>query len=153
VELECLEVTEARKTLGVNISPTGDNTAQFEHMLEAPQKWAAQVQASNLRQIDAWLALCSTIWKTLEYSLICTKLTQKECEQIMQSAMSAGLAKSHIYRSFPNLLIHRGAEALGVVASPLYSPRYCKSEHSSISQTWRMLGVELGTARRRDLGS
>jgi hypothetical protein len=41
VELERLEVTEARKTLGVKTSPTGDNTAQFEHMLKASQKWAA----------------------------------------------------------------------------------------------------------------
>jgi hypothetical protein len=35
VELERLEVTEAQKTLGVNTAPTGDNTTQFEHMMEA----------------------------------------------------------------------------------------------------------------------
>jgi hypothetical protein len=55
VELERLEVTEARKTLGVKTAPTGDNTVQFEHMLEASHKWAAQIKASNLRQMDAWL--------------------------------------------------------------------------------------------------
>jgi hypothetical protein len=52
-----VEVTEAWKTLGVKTAPTGDNTAQFEHMLEVSQKWAAQIKARNLRQIDAWLAL------------------------------------------------------------------------------------------------
>jgi hypothetical protein len=41
VELERLEVTEAQKTLGVKTAPTGDNMDQFEHMLEASQKWAA----------------------------------------------------------------------------------------------------------------
>jgi hypothetical protein len=87
VELERLEVTEARKTLGVKTAPTGDNTAQFEHMLEASQKWAAQIKASNLRQMDAWLAPRSTIWKTLEYPLTCTTLTEKQCEQIMRPAM------------------------------------------------------------------
>jgi hypothetical protein len=61
VELERLEVTEARKTLVVNTAPTGENTAQFEHMLEASQKWAAQIQTSTLRQMDAWLAIRSTI--------------------------------------------------------------------------------------------
>jgi hypothetical protein len=101
VELERLEVIEARKTLGVNTAPTGDNTAQFDHMLEASQKWAAQIKASNLRQMDAWLALRSTIWKNLEYPLTCTTLNEKQCEQIMRPAVSAGLAKSHIYRSFP----------------------------------------------------
>jgi hypothetical protein len=89
VELESLEVTEARKILGVKTAPTGDNTAQFEHMLEASQKWAAQIKASNLRQTDAWLALRSTIWKTLEYPLTCTILTDKQCEEMMRPEMSA----------------------------------------------------------------
>jgi hypothetical protein len=113
VELERVEVTEARKTLGVKTAPTGENTAQFEHMLEASQKWAAQIKASNLRQMDTWLALRSTIWNTLEYPLTCTTLTESPCEQIMRPAMSAGLAKSHICRSFPISLLHVGSEALG----------------------------------------
>jgi hypothetical protein len=52
-----LEVTEAWKTLGFKTAPTGDSTAQFEHMLEASHKWAAHIKASNLRQMDAWLSL------------------------------------------------------------------------------------------------
>jgi hypothetical protein len=52
-------------------------------MLEASQKRAAQIKASNLRQMDAWLVLNSTIWKTLEYPLTCTKMNEKQCEQIM----------------------------------------------------------------------
>jgi hypothetical protein len=83
VELEQLEVTEARKTLGVKTAPTGDNTAQFEHMLEVSHKWTAQIKASNPRQIDAWMVLRSIIWKTLEYHLTRTTLTKKQCEQIM----------------------------------------------------------------------
>jgi hypothetical protein len=73
VELEPLEVTEARKTLVVKTARTGDNTAQFEHMLEASQKWAAQIKASNLSKIDALFALLSTIWKILEYAITYTK--------------------------------------------------------------------------------
>jgi hypothetical protein len=90
-------------------------------MPEASQKWAAQIKASNLRQMDAWLALRSTIWKTLEYPLICTTLTEKQCEQIMRPAMSAGLAKSHICRSFATSLIHAGAEALGAGLHHLFT--------------------------------
>jgi hypothetical protein len=99
VELERLEVTEAWKTLGVKTSPAGDNMAHFEHMLEASQKWAAQIKASNLRQMDAFFELHYTIWKTLEYPLTCTTLTQKQCNQIMRPAMSAGMA-SLILMSF-----------------------------------------------------
>jgi hypothetical protein len=64
VEIECLEATEARKTLEFKTAPTGDNTVQFEHMLEASQKWAAHIKAGNPSQMDDWLALRSTIWKT-----------------------------------------------------------------------------------------
>jgi hypothetical protein len=113
--------TAARKTLGVKTAPTGDTTAQFEHMLEASQKWAAQIKASNLRQMDAWLALRYTIWKTLEYPLTCTTPTEKQCEQIMQPEMSAGLANSHICRSFPTSLLHAGADALGAGLPHLFT--------------------------------
>jgi hypothetical protein len=121
VEFERLEVAGDRNTLGVKTAPTGDNTAQFEHMLEASQKWAAQTKASNLRQMDAWLALRSTIWKTLGYPLTFATLTEKQCEQIMQPAMSAGLTKSHICRSFPTSLLHVGAESLGAGLPHLFT--------------------------------
>jgi hypothetical protein len=49
--------------------------AHFEHMLEVLQKWAAQIKASNQRQMDAWLALRATIWKILKYTLTLTTLT------------------------------------------------------------------------------
>jgi hypothetical protein len=114
-------VTEARKTLGVKTAPTGGNTAQFEHMLEASQKWAAHIKASNLRQIDAWLALRSTIWKTLEYPFTYTTLTEKQCEQIMRPEMSAGVDKSHICRSLPTLLLYAGSESLGAGLPHLFT--------------------------------
>jgi hypothetical protein len=60
--------------------------------------------------MDAWLTLRSTVWKTLEYPLTCTTLTEKQCEQIMRPAMSAGLAKSQTRRSFPTSLLHAGIE-------------------------------------------
>jgi hypothetical protein len=121
VELERLEVTESRKTLGVKTAPTGDNTAQFGNMLETSQKMAAQIKASNLRQMDTWLALRSTIWKSLDYPITCTTLTEKQCEQIMRPAMSTGLAKSHICRSLPTLLLQAGTESLGAGLTHLFT--------------------------------
>jgi hypothetical protein len=47
VVLECLEVTEAWKTLGFKTAPTGYNGAQFDHMLEASHKWAAQKEGNT----------------------------------------------------------------------------------------------------------
>jgi hypothetical protein len=92
-----------------------------------------------MRQMDSWLELRSTIWKTLEYPLTCTTLTEKQYEQIMRPTISAGLAKSHICRSFPTLLFTHERRSIGRrPASPLYSPRYCTSEHFSVSLSWRV---------------
>jgi hypothetical protein len=121
VELEHLEVIEAWKTLAVKTSPTGDTNAQFDYMLEASHTWAAHIKASNLRQIDACLALRSTIWKTLEYPLTCMTLTDKQCEHIMRPAMSVGIDKSNVCRSFPTSLIHTGAEAVGAGLHHLFT--------------------------------
>jgi hypothetical protein len=74
-----------------------------------------------MRQMDVWLALRSTIWNTLECPLTCTSLAEKQCEQIMRPAMSAGLTKSHICRSFPTLLLHAVAKSLGAGLPRLFT--------------------------------
>jgi hypothetical protein len=48
-------------------------------------------------------------------------IDEKQCEQIMRPAMSAGLAKSHICRSFPTSLLHAGAEELGAGLPHLFT--------------------------------
>jgi hypothetical protein len=90
-------------------------------MLELSQKWAAQIKANNMRQMDACLALRYIIWKTLEYPLTCTTLTKKQCEKIMRPAMSAEMEKSHICRSFPTSLLHAGSEGLGAGLPHLFT--------------------------------
>jgi hypothetical protein len=86
--------------------------------------------------MDDWLALWSTIWKTLEYPLICTTPTEKQCEQIMRPAMSPVLAKYHICRLFPTSLLHAVAEALGAGFHHLFTVQgivRCASEHFRVS--------------------
>jgi hypothetical protein len=56
----------------------------------------------------------------MEYPLS-TKLTKKQYEQIMRPAMSTGLAKCHICRSFQTSLLHAGAEALGASLPHLFT--------------------------------
>jgi hypothetical protein len=144
---------EARKTLGVKTAPTGDNNAQFEHMLESSQKWAAQIKASDMRQIDAWLALLSTIWKTLEYPLTCTTLTEKQCEQIMLQAMSAGLKKSHICRSFPTSLIHARSESFGAAFPHLFTVQGIAHLSTLVSHSTEgyIMGLLLRAAMEEDI--
>jgi hypothetical protein len=74
----------------------GNRTAEYERLLRESQKWASQVKSGNLQKMDAWLALCSTIWKMLEYPLNVTNLTSDQCTRIMRPTLEAGLTRSHI---------------------------------------------------------
>jgi hypothetical protein len=105
VVLDLLEVSEARKTLGVMMVPNCNSTAEYERLLGESQKWASQVKAGNLQNIDAWLALRSTISKTLEYPLNATTLTQHRCTRISRPALEAGLTHSPIFNSTSFFLI------------------------------------------------
>jgi hypothetical protein len=61
----------------------------------------------------AWQAINKVIWKSLEYSLPVTSLSDAQCHAIMAPALIVGLSKAHICRNFPRALIHVSTSNLG----------------------------------------
>ena len=66
VTIDRLEPSEARRTLGVRLAPDGDNQDQYEFMIEKATAWSEKVCASYLKTPNIWIAMQSTISKTLE---------------------------------------------------------------------------------------
>ena len=67
VPLERVEVTEARKSLGVMISGDCSSTAEASRLLQASTLWQqAHIKAGHLSHSNAWYALVHTIMKTVE---------------------------------------------------------------------------------------
>ena len=93
VQLDQLDPSDALVTLGVKLAPTGNSEPQVERMLEATVAWADKIRAGHLQRHEAWLAMTSTIWKTMEYSLNALTLSKEECETIMRPVLQAGLNK------------------------------------------------------------
>ena len=91
VTLERLEVSEARKTLGVFIAMDGNQLMQVAELLIKTQRWADRVRVGQLSHAEAWFSLTLCMMKTLEYSFMAMSLTQKQCNQIMQPVLDAGL--------------------------------------------------------------
>jgi hypothetical protein len=58
------EINQATTSLGMDIAPDGNMRSQFNKLLKSSRVWVHQVASSRLNRPD-WMALTSTIWKTL----------------------------------------------------------------------------------------
>jgi hypothetical protein len=92
-------VSKAHETLGVFIAMDGNQRTQKAELLLKTQRWVDQVRIGRLSQAEVWFSLTLYIMKTLEYPLMATSLTQRQCNQIMQPVLGAGLKALGISRS------------------------------------------------------
>jgi hypothetical protein len=72
-----LEPNQAYETLGVFLAPDGNLDEQFQKMLNAATKWADNLRTGAINRNDVWLALQSTILRTLMYPLPSIRLSKK----------------------------------------------------------------------------
>ena len=105
VEIERLDATEARTTLGVNQCPSGSMESQKHRMIAITTKWAAQMRAGIIKKHEMWISVTMMLWKTLEYPLHATTLTLQECEEIMAPAKREILHGLQICENFPLMLL------------------------------------------------
>ena len=105
VPLDRVEVTAARKSLGIMISGDCSWKAETARLLQASQLWQAQIQAGHLSHADAWYALNHTIMKSVEYPMMATYLMKEQCEIIMRPFLNAGLSASGICCKIPRDIV------------------------------------------------
>ncbi len=78
-----LEPSKAYETLGVFLAPDGNLEEQIQKMKKAAITWADNLRTGSISKNEVWVALQSTILRTLAYPLPALRLTQKNCEEIM----------------------------------------------------------------------
>ena len=74
----------------------------------------------HLSPTEAWLALETTIMKSISYPLPALTLTEKQCQFIMAPALKAGLNASHICRSFPRNVLYGSKKEGGFGLPDIY---------------------------------
>jgi hypothetical protein len=114
VTIERLDVTEARKALGVKSRHDGKETDNVKFFRNKTSEWADHVRTNKMRSSDAWKALESTIMKGLEYPLMATCLSEKQCTDVMAPALMAALPASGIQSRFPRKLLYGPLAAQGL---------------------------------------
>ena len=102
VLLDRLEVSEARETLGIYLAIDGNQSAEFDKLRSIATRWADQVRCGRLTTVEAWFSLNHTVMKSLEYPLMATCLSKRQCDKLMTILLQAALPCLHVSISFPN---------------------------------------------------
>jgi hypothetical protein len=121
VELDRLEVFEARETLGVYIAMDGNQDTQMQALLQIAQRWADLVRSGRLTQAEAWFSLTFCIIKSLEYPLMATSLSQAQCDIIMTPILNAALPALGYNRKMPSSVVFGPRRFQGVGIPELWT--------------------------------
>jgi hypothetical protein len=120
-QLERLEPSEARRTLGVRLAPDGNNRAEHEHLRSISEQWADYICTGFLPRPLVWTALMTTIFPKLRYPLPATTFSRKECKSILSPLLQAALPAAGICRNFPRVLVHAPVKFQGLGVPDLYT--------------------------------
>ena len=113
--LERLEPHQARETLGVWTSMDGNQQDNKQALLNKTRRWADQVRTGKLNKAAAFLSLNSTILRSLDYPLMTTSLSHKDCHDIMQPVFQTALPKLGFpFPSFPHRVRHGPLSTQGI---------------------------------------
>ena len=86
-----------------------------------PKKWADAIRTKHISKHDGWYCLNNTILKTLEYPLMATTMTRKQCNALMTPILKAGLPKSQVQCSMPRAIVHGSLSVQGFDLHHLHS--------------------------------
>jgi len=104
--IERLEVTEARKTLGIWSCPDGLMIDEVNALKSKALKWADAVRTKRISPTEAWCYIKHIIMKTIKYPLAATSISKKDMQDIMRLILQAALPKAHIQKHFPLKLVY-----------------------------------------------
>jgi len=91
---------EAQETLGIYLAPDGNTKKKYGKMLTLATEWADKMRTGRLSKADSWLAIMSTIMRTLAYPLSALNLTEAQYDDLLRPIVMYGLPAMGICRHF-----------------------------------------------------
>ena len=138
--IDRLEPSRAVETLGIPLAMDGSQEAIVNSLGDKVQRWASKIQTKQLTKREILLSLHSGLSKSLDYSLVATRLTKQQCATLMQPLRRAALTALGIPLTFPTTLVHSPREFLGLEFPHLwfeqgFAQLQCLLSHTSNIQT------------------
>jgi len=125
-----LPPSEAQRTLGVWLAPDGNNADEFQHLLDVARSWNMSMSVAKVTHVAAKFGLQQVILWKLDYPLVMTTFTQKECHSIMSPILTAGLPAAGMIRTFPRAMVHGPWQWGGLNIPNLFTEQTTKHIHT-----------------------
>ena len=119
--IEQLATNQAFETLGVHLSPNGDDKASIEALMTHASHWSEKLKKSFLQSAETATAVTTTIMKKVEYPLTALTLAEKDCDKIMSPIIQNALPKTHYNRHFCRRTLFAPGSHLGLEFPNLYA--------------------------------
>ena len=112
IKIERLECTEAVRTIGVRIFPSGQQLTEFRFRIGQARDFADKLRNGNLPRHQAIRVYRSVFLPMISYPLGASTLTPTHLARIHSVVEQAYLAKGGLNRKFPKAVI-RGPRLYG----------------------------------------
>ena len=138
------EPDHAEKTLGVFMAMDGNNEGEIEYLTGKVKDFAAKIRASqNKLRNDVWVAVKTTIMKTLEYPMAALTLTKAQWDKIMWHLLRVCLPCSGFAATFPHTVLYGPTEFGGL---GLFHPWY-NQELTHLETFWEEISMDSHTGQ------
>lgn len=137
-KIELCDPSEARRTLGVFKSMTGNSRPQWEVTKDKSTVFAQQIRRANLSKEEGRMAAEGILLPKLGYSLATARFTEKEANSAHSPGLIACIQASGYAKSFARAIIHGPLKYGGASFGSLYA-----------AQTWGQLDLTMHHLRRR----
>ena len=110
---------DSQRTIGVRISPSGEQQTEYEHKLGQTRGFARGMSGSHLTKSEARKAYKTVYVPMIAYSLGVTTLPENKLNKLQLMAEEAYLPKIGMNRKFPKRVL-RGPQEYGGMGDPSY---------------------------------
>jgi hypothetical protein len=105
IELERLDVHDAKETPGMLKAMDGNQKAQTNNLWSKANQWADKIRAGTYTRAETWYSLQFCLLKAIEYPLMATSMSKEQCTTIMKLIRAAGLLSLEINRHLSKVVV------------------------------------------------
>eukprot|EP00957_Ditylum_brightwellii_P022590 1703928-Ditylum_brightwellii.AAC.1 len=130
IEVDRLISCVASRILGMWMSPGDDSKVQVGKLEEITKQWADKVRSEHIKVGNVWHYYQTTIQKSLEYPLLTTTVSERDCRRIECPAVQVSLKASTLPSNYQQNVFYGSPKYLGQGASRIHAIQGIKHSHA-----------------------
>ena len=137
ISLQYISCHTAQEMIGVKITPTGNQDAQIQTMMEKSLEESRLLREGNLSEVDTRHAVVTSFFPRLSWPLPCMSITHQVSKQLMRPVLNAALPKMGIVSTLGYDYIHGSSDFQGLGIPELYHTGYALQTEMLVDHIWQ----------------